>query len=166
MASNSINIAFRSAGPRARAIPSLRCSQRPSILHRQPVFRQTGLRYASDTTAEATEAVKQAPKKAGRGLRKTVIGTSLALTLLVGFVYGTDTRASLHRYGVVPLIRLLYPDAEDAHHIGVDALKNLYKLGLHPRERGNQDGDGVLATEVMDVSWWQFKLLILNNWFF
>ncbi|KAB8216287.1 hypothetical protein BDV33DRAFT_179182 [Aspergillus novoparasiticus] len=148
MASNSINIAFRSARPRARAIPSLRCSQRPSILHRQPVFRQTGLRYASDTTAEATEAVKEAPKKAGRGLRKTVIGTSLALTLLVGFVYGTDTRASLHRYGVVPLIRLLYPDAEDAHHIGVDALKNLYKLGLHPRERGNQDGDGVLATEV------------------
>ncbi|KAE8160306.1 hypothetical protein BDV40DRAFT_290187 [Aspergillus tamarii] len=148
MASNSISIAFRSAGPRARAIPSLRCSQRPSILHRQPVFRQVSLRYASDTAAEATEAVKEVPKKAGRGLRRTVIGTSLALTLLVGFVYGTDTRASVHRYGVVPLIRLLCPDAEDAHHIGVDALKNLYKLGLHPRERGNQDGDGVLATEV------------------
>ena len=153
MASNSINIAFRSAGPRARAIPSLRCSQRPSILHRQPAFRQASLRYASDTVAETTEAVKEtvkeAPKKAGRGLRRTVIGTSLALTLLVGFVYGTDTRASVHRYGVVPLIRVLYPDAEDAHHIGVDALKNLYKFGLHPRERGNQDGNGVLATEVM-----------------
>jgi dihydroorotate dehydrogenase len=44
---------------------------------------------------------------------------------------------------------MLYPDAEEAHHIGVEALKTLYKYGLHPRERGNQDGDGVLATEVI-----------------
>jgi dihydroorotate dehydrogenase len=72
----------------------------------------------------------------------------LALTLLVGYVYGTDTRASVHRYGVVPLIRALYPDAEDAHHVGVDTLKMLYKYGLHPRERGDPDGDGALATEV------------------
>jgi dihydroorotate dehydrogenase len=77
-----------------------------------------------------------------------VIGTSLALTLLVGYVYCTDTRASIHRYGVVPLIRAVYPDAEDAHHSGVDALKTLYKYGLHPRERGDQDGDGALEIEV------------------
>ncbi|KAE8146093.1 dihydroorotate reductase pyre [Aspergillus avenaceus] len=149
MATNSITLAFRSAGPRARAIPSFRCSQRPTVLHRQhALFRQGSLRYASDTAAEAKETVKEAPKKAGRGLRRKVLGTSLALTLLVGYLYGTDTRASVHRYGVVPLIRLLYPDAEDAHHIGVDSLKTLYQYGLHPRERGNQDGDGVLATEV------------------
>ncbi|KAL3437261.1 hypothetical protein BDV09DRAFT_24827 [Aspergillus tetrazonus] len=120
------------------------------------------LRFASDSGAAAatTKAtaesaaesaninVKEAPKKAGRGLRRTVLGTSLALTLLVGYVYGTDTRASVHRYGVVPLIRALYPDAEDAHHVGVDTLKMLYKYGLHPRERGDPDGDGALATEV------------------
>ncbi|KAL6239290.1 hypothetical protein BDW75DRAFT_155128 [Aspergillus navahoensis] len=124
-----------------------------------PSCRQ--LRYASDSgaaaattnTAEtatetAKESAKEAPKKAGRGLRRTVLGTSLALTLLVGYVYGTDTRASVHRYGVVPLIRTLYPDAEDAHHVGVDTLKMLYKYGLHPRERGDPDGDGALATEV------------------
>ncbi|RDW90784.1 dihydroorotate dehydrogenase 2 [Aspergillus mulundensis] len=122
--------------------------------------RSQSLRYASDTSAAATkvtaeataetakETVKEAPKKAGRSLRRTVVGTSLALTLLIGYVYGTDTRASIHRYGVVPLIRQIFPDAEDAHHIGVDALKTLYKYGLHPRERGDPDGDGVLATEV------------------
>jgi dihydroorotate dehydrogenase len=114
-------------------------------------LRQGSLRYASDTAAEATEAIKETPKKAGRGLRKTVLSTSLALTLLLGYLYGTDTRASVHRYGVVPLIRLVLPDAEDAHHMGVDVMKTLYKYGLHPRERGNQDGDGVLATEVMAV---------------
>ncbi|KAL4807090.1 hypothetical protein BDV18DRAFT_136857 [Aspergillus unguis] len=120
------------------------------------------LRYASETAATASEAAasaaqvskaaeetaKEAPKKAGRGLRRTLLGTSLALTLLVGYVYGTDTRASVHRYGVVPLIRALYPDAEDAHHIGVDALRTLYQYGMHPRERGDPDGDGALETEV------------------
>ncbi|KAL4931314.1 dihydroorotate dehydrogenase 2 [Aspergillus undulatus] len=101
---------------------------------------------AAEETAK--ETAKEAPKKAGRGLRRTVLGTSLALTLLVGYLYGTDTRASVHRYGVVPLIRQLYSDAEDAHHVGVDALRTLYRYGLHPRERGDPDGDGVLETEV------------------
>ncbi|KAL4880437.1 hypothetical protein BJY04DRAFT_208072 [Aspergillus karnatakaensis] len=130
---------------------------RPST--RQPLIlrtlQSTRPRYASDTAAAATEAAaaaketaKEAPKKAGRGLRRTVLGTSLALTLLVGYLYGTDTRASAHRYGVVPLIRALYPDAEDAHHLGVDTLRTLYKYGLHPRERGDPDRDRALATEV------------------
>lgn len=132
-----------------------------------PTYRRfansQGLRYASDTgaatargaaapeattTTAAAEAAKEAPKKSGRGLRRTVLGTSLALTLLVGWVYGSDTRASIHRYGAVPLIRTFFPDAEDAHHIGVDALRILYKYGLHPRERGDPDGDGALETEV------------------
>ncbi|KAL4779140.1 hypothetical protein BJX76DRAFT_100647 [Aspergillus varians] len=126
--------------------------------------RAQSLRYASDTSVAgaagatsaaataATETAKEVPKKAGRGLRRTVLGTSLALTLVVGFVYGTDTRASVHRYAAVPLIRALYPDAEDAHHLGVDSLKTLYKYGLHPRERGDPDGDGALATEVFGYS--------------
>ncbi|KAL4943313.1 hypothetical protein BDV06DRAFT_140957 [Aspergillus oleicola] len=140
-----------------------------SLLYR-PVNSQR-LRYASDnapteasarapgTTATATvataaaeetaaKASKETPRKAKRGLRRTVLGTSLALTLLVGYLYGTDTRASVHRYGVVPLIRQLKPDAEDAHHLGVDVLKKLWELGLYPRERGDLDSDGVLETEV------------------
>lgn len=88
----------------------------------------------------------KAPKKSGRS--RKFLGTSLLVGLVVGYVYGSDTRASAHRYALVPLIRLLYPDAEDAHHLGVDMLKCLYGYGLHPRERGNPDGDGKLATEV------------------
>ncbi|KAJ5133355.1 hypothetical protein N7526_004720 [Penicillium atrosanguineum] len=118
------------------------------------------VRYASESApAKAAEVVKEAPKelpqevkeipkRAGRKSRKGIYGTSLAVVLLVGYIYGTDTRASVHRYGLVPLIRMIYPDAEDAHHAGVDAMKTLYQYGLHPRERGNQDGDGALSTEV------------------
>lgn len=76
------------------------------------------------------------------------MGTTLAISVVVGYVYATDTRASIHRYAMVPLIRWVYPDAEDAHHAGVNALRTLYRLGLNPRERGNPDGDGALATEV------------------
>lgn len=90
-------------------------------------------------------------KKAGRSSKRGLYGTSLALVLVVGYFYGTDTRASIHRYGVVPLLRLIYPDAEEAHHASVETLKTLYKYGLHPRERGSPDSDGALATEVCSL---------------
>ncbi|KAF4766758.1 hypothetical protein N7455_005303 [Penicillium solitum] len=161
MACNSATMAWR-ASVRARALPTSRLTQRPSALLPKRAQRYPGAsRYASDSAAsapaeaaketvkEATkEASKEIPRKAGRGSKKALYGASLALTLLVGYIYGTDTRASIHRYGVVPLIRLLWPDAEDAHHIGVENLKMLYKYGLHPRERGEPDRDGALATEV------------------
>ena len=156
------------ASLRARALPTSRLIQRPSALVPKRAQRYPGaLRYASDSAApppteaakemgkdalanDATkEAAKEIPRKARRGSRKALYGASLALTLLVGYIYGTDTRASIHRYAVVPLIRLLWPDAEDAHHVGVENLKMLYQYGLHPRERGDPDSDGVLATEVM-----------------
>lgn len=41
----------------------------------------------------------------------------------------------MHRWIVPPLLRLVLPDAEDAHHVGTVALKTLYQLGLNPRER-------------------------------
>lgn len=168
MVASSATLALRSAGLRARAFP---LSHRPSTCYtRTAVQLQNSLRCYSDAKPETGEAAKEAsakeappketpkqeapkevpqeaPKKGGRKSRK-LLGTSLALALLVGYVYGTDTRASIHRYGLVPLIRWIYPDAEDAHHSGVDTLKQLYQFGLHPRERGNPDGDGVLSTEV------------------
>lgn len=151
------------AGLRARSFPASRFSQRPTALLPRRAERYPGaVRYASDATpaepvkktAKETvketvkEAPKEIPRRAGRKSRKGLYGTSLAVVLLVGYIYGTDTRASIHRYGVVPFLRVLYPDAEDAHHAGVDNLKALYRFGLHPRERGNPDGDGALATEV------------------
>lgn len=32
-------------------------------------------------------------------------------------------------------LRFLYPDAEEAHNVSVSAMKNLYNIGFHPRER-------------------------------
>ncbi|KAJ5666862.1 hypothetical protein N7462_011271 [Penicillium macrosclerotiorum] len=154
MTSSSASIAWR-ASLRARAVPASRWTQRPSALLSKRAERlPSAVRYASEASPAAAaaenakELPKELPKKAGRGSRKALYGTSLAVVLLVGYIYGTDTRASFHRYGVVPLIRLLYPDAEDAHHLGVDQLKTLYRFGLHPRERGDPDRDGALATEV------------------
>jgi dihydroorotate dehydrogenase len=144
------------ASVRARALPTSRWTQRPSSLQKR-AERFSAARYASESAAPVpTEAVKEAaketakevPRKAGRSSKKALYATSLAFTLLVGYIYGTDTRASIHRYGVVPMIRMLYPDAEDAHHLGVDSLKWLYQFGLHPRERGEPDRDGALSTEV------------------
>ncbi|KAJ5171313.1 Aldolase-type TIM barrel [Penicillium coprophilum] len=158
MACNPATIAWR-ASVRARALPTSRLSQRPSALLQKAQRYPGASRYASDAAAPAEaaketvkdatkEAAKEIPRKAGRGSKKALYGASLALTLLVGYIYGTDTRASIHRYGIVPLIRLLWPDAEDAHHTGVENLKMLYKYGLHPRERGDPDSDGALETEV------------------
>ncbi|KAK4992736.1 Dihydroorotate dehydrogenase (quinone), mitochondrial [Elasticomyces elasticus] len=70
------------------------------------------------------------------------------LFLTLTYLYITDTRASVHRYVSVPLLRLLYADAEDAHEAGTKYLKALYTFGLHPRERGNQDATGDLSVEV------------------
>lgn len=36
---------------------------------------------------------------------------------------------------------MLYEDAEDAHEAGTNMLRVLHKFGLHPRERGNEEGD-------------------------
>jgi dihydroorotate dehydrogenase len=72
----------------------------------------------------------------------------VVLALGAGYIYATDTRASAHRWIIPPLTRWLYPDAEDAHHAGIEWLKFLYRFGLHPRERGNPDGTGKLTTQV------------------
>lgn len=124
----------------------LRFTSRPPLFRTKPTQAS---RYASDTPSPPQAAPTPAPKRPR--IKGKLIGTTLALTLVVGYVYATDTRASIHRYGVVPLIRWLYPDAEDAHHVGVDALSALYRLGLNPRERGNPDGDGMLQTEVASL---------------
>ncbi len=66
----------------------------------------------------------------------------------VGYLYVTDTRASIHRWLVVPLVRTIWPDAEDAHAAGIHGLETLYRWGLHPRERGDPDGAGDLRIDV------------------
>ncbi|KAI0109776.1 FMN-linked oxidoreductase [Daldinia grandis] len=70
-------------------------------------------------------------------LKTALYMTSIAVSGYVVYVYGTDTRAFIHRYVVPPMLRFLYPDAEEAHNVAVSSMKTLYNLGLHPRERSS-----------------------------
>ncbi|ODH51316.1 hypothetical protein GX48_02556 [Paracoccidioides brasiliensis] len=141
----------------SRNSPSHRpcCLCRQLVVQRSSFLSKSNLRFNSSSTssvsASIAEAVKVASEKANpptRKLKRYFLGTSIILLIWGGYLYATDTRASAHRWFVPRLIRWYYPDAEDAHHAGVHWLKVLYDLGLHPRERGNPDGDGKLVTKV------------------
>lgn len=74
------------------------------------------------------------------GRAKVVLyGTALAASLYASYLYVTDTRAFVHRYVVPRIMRVAFPDAEDAHHAGTTMLKALYTLNLHPRERNTEE---------------------------
>ena len=89
-----------------------------------------------------------ATKKPSR-IRNVIIGTTIAVFAGFGYLSVTDTRSSLHQLAV-PVIRLVFPDAEDAHEAGVQLLKGLSRFSLHPRARGNQDEQaGDLEIEVL-----------------
>ncbi|KAL8956817.1 MAG: hypothetical protein Q9193_005760, partial [Seirophora villosa] len=107
------------------------------------------LRSASTTAAAAasTPPAKDARSLLTR-LKNLLLGTTIGLTVILGYYYVTDTRASVHEWLVIPCLRYFYPDAEDAHEFGNRALKVLYSFGLHPRERGLDDAKGDLAIEV------------------
>ncbi|KAF2405183.1 FMN-linked oxidoreductase [Trichodelitschia bisporula] len=122
-------------------IVALSRSSRPRVL------QQATLRLsASSSTRHASSSTSSNPPS--NRLRNFTYGSSLLALVTFGYVYFTDTRASVHRYVVPPLLRALYPDAEDAHHAGTAALKQLYAFGWHPRERGGPDADGMLNVEV------------------
>ncbi|RQM06758.1 hypothetical protein DH86_00002736, partial [Scytalidium sp. 3C] len=53
-----------------------------------------------------------------------------------------------------PTLRFVYPDAEDAHHVGNQALKSLREFGLNPREKGDLDASGDLQVEVLGHTLW------------
>lgn len=137
-------LATMNAASRVRAIgvrqsiPRCRPSQRP---FRYPV------RHASTETAAASTVATDV-RSAGTRTKNIIYGTVLTLGLTFGYLYVTDTRASIHQWLVVPLLRQIYPDGEDAHHAGTKILKALHSLGLNPRERGREDASGDLAVEV------------------
>ncbi|KAL6715632.1 Dihydroorotate dehydrogenase (quinone), mitochondrial [Lecanora helva] len=70
----------------------------------------------------------------------------------MSYLYVTDTRAGIHSWLGPPLIRSLWPDAEDAHKAGVDILKKLYGLGLHPRERWRPEDTKEHETVIFDTT--------------
>ena len=72
----------------------------------------------------------------------------MGLAGVLGYFYATDTRSTIHRYVVLPIVRFAFPDPEEAHHFGNSALKFLYQFGLHPRERSDDDAAGDLSISV------------------
>jgi dihydroorotate dehydrogenase len=111
--------------------------------------RRTAQSTAEQAKANAEAAGQQAKQtatnaavgtvNAGSRVVAWVYGTGLVLLLGFGYLYVTDTRASVHQYLVVPLLRLIHSDAEEAHHAGVRYIKGLYDFNLHIRERGDLD---------------------------
>lgn len=89
--------------------------------------------------------------QAGR-ITAVIYGGVLAAAAYAGYLYATDTRAFYHRYVVPRLMRLAFPDAEDAHHAGTTTLKVLHQLGLAPRERGNVSQIPELETTVFETT--------------
>lgn len=119
------------------------------VLHPTRLTQQ--LRYAStsDLKSEVVrqETIRNAKSGATR-FKNLIYGTALIISGSFLYLYASDTRAGIHQYLVPPFIRTFFPDAEDAHHFGNNALKALYAFGLHPRERGNPDAAGDLRVEV------------------
>ncbi|KAI9756791.1 MAG: hypothetical protein M4579_003708 [Chaenotheca gracillima] len=103
---------------------------------------------AAETASSAATTTAAHARNTGTRTRNFLYGTSLALFLAFGYLYVTDTRAGIHQWVVVPSLRWIHEDAEDAHEAGTRALKILHLWGLHPRERGNPDRDGNLEIEV------------------
>ena len=113
---------------------------RPTTFTRTRLQTASPIRFASTAVQESSSLVTT--------LKNAFYGTSLILGFGLIYLYVTDTRASAHRWAIVPALRLFYPDPEDAHHAGNSALKTLWYFGLYPRERGDPDQKGDLRTEV------------------
>ncbi|ETN47026.1 dihydroorotate dehydrogenase (fumarate) [Cyphellophora europaea CBS 101466] len=114
-------------------------SPRPLSLRSQNLPTKLNVRHASST--RETSATSR--------LVNFFYGTTLIFGLGIVYFYVTDTRASVHKWIAIPVLRYVYPDPEEAHHAGNRALKALWDIGLHPRERGDPDAAQDLAVEVL-----------------
>jgi len=132
-----------SSSERPALCNSLRTASRP---HPSSALRNH-LRHASSSSTVAA-AVATETRLAATRLKSLIYGSTLVFLLGFGVYYVTDTREAIHKWVVAPSLRWLYLDAERAHEAGTSMLEFLYDCGLNPRERGNEDGAGDLATEV------------------
>ncbi|KAK7957222.1 Dihydroorotate dehydrogenase (quinone)- mitochondrial [Apiospora aurea] len=105
----------------------------------------------STTSSSSTSSSYSAPRTASYTASRAKIllySTILATSGYLAYFYATDTRASVHQWLVPRLIRTVWPDAEDAHDIGVQAMKALYPVNLHVRERSGANADAGLGLSV------------------
>lgn len=121
---------IRGISPSLAALRLSRSAVRPRTS--LPFPQRTGRRTASSSSS--TESASSAPKSS-ISFGAVAVSTSVAASLYLLYIYATDTRASIHQWLVPPVLRALFPDAEEAHHAGTAALKVLHELGLNPRER-------------------------------
>ncbi|KAL8786405.1 MAG: hypothetical protein Q9213_002821 [Squamulea squamosa] len=131
-----------------RAHRSPTCSPR-SAIHLRPHRIPNSQRRSASTTAAVAAFIKSArdARSFVTRFKNFVLGTTLGLTIILGYFYITDTRSSIHEWLVIPCLRYVYPDPEDAHEFGNKALKTLGSFGLQPRER-NLDIEGDLFVEI------------------
>ncbi|KAI1746582.1 hypothetical protein F4782DRAFT_544148 [Xylaria castorea] len=119
------------APPRAVAKRALFFAATPAAAARRAPRQLPRIYQRASSTSSTT-----GPSLAS-GVRTAAFITGLTLSGVAGYIYATDTRAFVHRYVVPPLLRFMYPDAEEAHNVAVSSMKNLYSLNLHPRERAS-----------------------------
>ncbi|PMD64159.1 FMN-linked oxidoreductase [Hyaloscypha bicolor E] len=105
----------------------------------RPILPRATLHSTRSASTEASDARSLVTR-----LKNFLFGTSIFLFGAFSYLYITDTRAGVHQWLAVPALRWIYPDAEDAHHVGTQTLKALYSFGIHPRERNPkvQDSKG------------------------
>jgi dihydroorotate dehydrogenase len=113
------------------------------------VVRQFHQQQSRCQEQSTTAAVAASTASAGSKIIAYLYGTAFVFVLGFGYLYITDTRASVHQWLVVPALRLIHYDPEEAHHSGIRYISALYDFNLHPRERGNEDEEkGDLRVEV------------------
>lgn len=140
-----------STGRRSHRQLTFRCQHRPQCAHPKLPHQRLleAARHASTTTTEAQAKIAATRTRPyGGHFANFTIGTLFIISTGLGYLYITDTRASVHEWLSPPAIRFLYPDAEDAHHVGTSILKALWSFGLHPRERPATKDQGTLSIEV------------------
>ncbi|KAL9603940.1 MAG: hypothetical protein Q9219_000878 [cf. Caloplaca sp. 3 TL-2023] len=115
----------------------------PRKLFNVPLRAASTAAAAAASTASAHDARSFVTR-----VKNVFLGTTIGLALILGYYYATDTRSSIHEFLVIPCLRYIYPDAEDAHEFGNRALKVLGSFGIHPRERGNPDEKSGLSVEI------------------
>ncbi|KAI1300946.1 hypothetical protein F5Y03DRAFT_363356 [Xylaria venustula] len=121
--------------PRAISKRALWSAATPVVATRQASRRLP--RHLLSQRAAASTSTATTGSYVGSRARTALLVTTVALSGVVVYIYTTDTRAFFHRYVVPPLLRFVYPDAEEAHNAAVSSMKNLYSLNLHPRERAS-----------------------------
>ncbi|KAL7792022.1 hypothetical protein V8C37DRAFT_381367 [Trichoderma ceciliae] len=142
----------RLAATGLRSAPRLTiCPHSQAALEKPICSRQSSTLTSSTSSTNSSSNIGSTGSTSsgpGGGFKVAAYSAALAAALYASLLYATDTRAFVHRYVVPPLLRTVIPDAEDAHHVGVSALKLLYEVGLNPRERGSAVDDPSLSASV------------------